>query len=75
MTGDWEAKLNRIEKGDYNREAFMNEIVDFTEDVVVKVKAHLDKMLNMVFPDLEVTCPGCVHQDSSKPIKLTNAEN
>ena len=54
MTGDWEAKLNRIEKGDYNREAFMNEIVDFTEDVVVKVKAHLDKMLNMVFPDLEV---------------------
>jgi DNA topoisomerase-3 len=59
MTGDWEAKLNRIEKGDYNREAFMNEIVDFTEDVVVKVKMHLDKMLNMVFPDLDVVCPSC----------------
>jgi DNA topoisomerase-3 len=59
MTGDWEAKLNRIEKGDYNREAFMNEIVDFTEDVVVKVKTHLDKMMNMVFPDLEVACPNC----------------
>ena len=59
MTGDWEAKLNRIEKGDYSREAFMNEIVDFTEDVVVKVKMHLDKMLNMVFPDLDVVCPSC----------------
>ena len=59
MTGDWEAKLNRIEKGDYNRVAFMNEIVNFTEDVVIKVKAHLDKMLNMVFPDLEVACPNC----------------
>ena len=59
MTGDWEAKLNRIEKGAYNREAFMHEIVDFTEDVVHKAKAHLDKMMNMVFPDLEVACPDC----------------
>lgn len=59
MTGDWEAKLNRIEKGAYNREAFMHEIVDFTEDVVSKAKAHLDTMMNMVFPDLEVNCPNC----------------
>lgn len=59
MTGDWEAKLNRIEKGEYSREGFMQEIVVFTDEVVSKVKAHHDKMINMVFPDLEVECPDC----------------
>ena len=37
----------------------MNEIVALTEDVVEKIKMHLDKMLNMVFPDVESLCPSC----------------
>ena len=59
MTGDWEAKLNKIEKGSYNRQEFMNEISDFTKEVVSKAKIHMDKMVNMVFPDLETECPSC----------------
>ena len=59
MTGDWEAKLNKIEKGSYNRQEFMNEISDFTKEVVSKAKIHMDKMVNMVFPDLETACPSC----------------
>lgn len=59
MTGDWESKLNKIEKGLYQRKDFMNEIADFTQDVVTKAKLHLDKMVNMVFPDLETECPSC----------------
>ncbi|MFL2843229.1 MAG: DNA topoisomerase III [Coraliomargaritaceae bacterium] len=59
MTGDWEAKLNRIEKGSYSRQDFMNEISDFTKEVVSKAKIHMEKMVNMVFPDLETECPSC----------------
>ena len=59
MTGDWESKLNKIEKGLYKREDFMNEIAGFTKDVVNKARQHLDKMVNMVFPDLETECPCC----------------
>ena len=59
MTGDWEAKLNKIEKGFYKREDFMDEITDFTKNVVYKAKSHMEKMVNMVFPDLECACPSC----------------
>lgn len=59
MTGDWEAKLNKIEKGFYKREDFMDEITDFTKNVVSKARLHMDKMVNMVFPDLETECPSC----------------
>jgi DNA topoisomerase-3 len=59
MTGDWEAKLNKIEKGFYKREDFMDEITDFTKNVVYKAKSHMEKMVNMVFPDLQCACPSC----------------
>lgn len=59
MTGDWEAKLNKMQHGEFGRAEFMKEIVGFTEDVVAKAKSHMDAMVNRVFPDLETACPNC----------------
>ena len=59
MTGDWEAKLNKMERGEIQRDAFMLEINGFTQEVVEKARAHLQKAVNYVFPDLECRCPAC----------------
>lgn len=59
MTGDWEAKLNKMERGEFKRDAFMQEIKHFTEDVVTKARGHMEMLVNRTFPDLEVACPAC----------------
>ena len=59
MTGDWEAKLNKMEKGEIQRDAFMQEINTFTADVVEKARSHMQLLVNRVFPDLECPCPAC----------------
>ena len=59
MTGEWEAKLNKMEKGEVKRDAFMQEINHFTEEVVEKARSHMQTLVNRVFPDLECPCPAC----------------
>jgi DNA topoisomerase-3 len=59
MTGEWEAKLNKMEKGEVKRDAFMREINQFTEEVVEKARSHMQTLVNRTFPDLEVPCPAC----------------
>lgn len=59
MTGDWEAKLNKMERGEIKREAFMQEINGFTREVVEKARSHMETAVNRVFPDLECPCPAC----------------
>ncbi|MDF1815915.1 MAG: DNA topoisomerase III [Verrucomicrobiales bacterium] len=59
MTGEWEAKLHRMEKGELSRDVFMREIAGFTEDVVLKARNHYTEAVNRSFPDLECTCPRC----------------
>lgn len=59
MTGNWEAKLNKMERGEIQRDAFMQEINGFTEEVVEKARAHMQAAVNRVFPDLECPCPAC----------------
>ncbi|WP_269522380.1 DNA topoisomerase 3 [Coraliomargarita parva] len=59
MTGDWEAKLNKMEHGQFQRGDFMKEIISFTEEVVDKAKKHMEVAVNRVFPDLECPCPAC----------------
>lgn len=59
MTGDWEAKLNKMERGEIKREAFMQEIASFTAEVVDKARAHMEMLVNRTFPDLECACPAC----------------
>ena len=59
MTGDWEAKLNKMEQGKIKRETFMQEINQFTTEVVEKARTHMQKLVERVFPDLDVPCPDC----------------
>ncbi|MGJ8639171.1 MAG: DNA topoisomerase III [Opitutaceae bacterium] len=59
MTGDWEAKLNKMERGEIKRDEFMQEIASFTEDVVTKARGHMEMLVNRTFPDLECACPAC----------------
>lgn len=59
MTGEWEAKLNRMEAGELDREVFMTEIKDYARAIVGKAKKHYDEAVNRVFPDLDCPCPNC----------------
>jgi DNA topoisomerase-3 len=59
MTGDWEAKLNKMERGEFDRVAFMQEINDFTTEVVEKARSHMQNAVDRVFPVLECPCPNC----------------
>ena len=59
MTGDWEAKLNKMERGEIDRGTFMREINGFTTEVVEKARSHMQTLVNRSFPDLECPCPNC----------------
>jgi DNA topoisomerase-3 len=59
MTGDWEAKLRRMEHGELNRDTFMNEIKAFTEKVVTQARGHYEEMISRPFPELKCICPNC----------------
>jgi DNA topoisomerase-3 len=56
MTGKWEQRLTRIEQGEYSRDAFMSEIVDFTTSTV----AELDKLKGVKIERANLgPCPVC----------------
>ena len=63
LTGDWEARLNKIEKGEDSRPAFMKDIKDFITDTV----AELDKLKGVQIERAKLgPCPVCgreVHEN------------
>lgn len=61
MTGDWEAKLKRMELGQMPRPQFMDEIRKFTEEIVDKAKNFSGDSVEGRFHDLEAKCPKCGH--------------
>lgn len=69
MTGEWEAKLNKMQQGEIPRAQFMSEINNFTTEVVDKARTHMETAVNRVFPDLECACPEC----SAPRLKQTDA--
>ncbi|MEN8792683.1 MAG: DNA topoisomerase [Lentimonas sp.] len=69
MTGDWEAKLNKMERGEIKRDEFMQNIATFTEDVVTKARGHMEMLVNRTFPDLKCACPAC----GAERLKQTDA--
>ena len=44
LTGDWESRLTKIETGQDSREAFMGDIVKFTQDTVGELDAKLKEV-------------------------------
>jgi DNA topoisomerase-3 len=59
LTGDWEYKLRQMEHGQLQRDAFMKEIISYTNEIVSKARKLADNAKNQSFPDLKVPCPIC----------------
>ncbi len=59
LTGEWEYKLRQMEQGQLARDAFMGEIVGYTNDIVERARSRAEALKNQSFPDLAVTCPAC----------------
>ena len=59
LTGEWEWKLGRIEKGDFSRDEFMREIADMTRRIVERAKSYDNDTIPGDFGTLEAPCPRC----------------
>jgi DNA topoisomerase-3 len=56
LTGEWEKKLLEIEEGKFSNEEFMKEIINFTKEIIEKVK-KVD--LNSLLGEKIGICPIC----------------
>src|SRR5262249_54087662 len=65
LTGEWEAKLKRMEAGKLKREEFMAENRDMTQEIVEKVKNFEGDTVEGDFGELDVQCPKC----GARPLK------
>lgn len=65
LTGDWEAKLAKMERGEYNRSKFMAEITAFTRDYIEQTRAKCGGKADDPgaggggASDATTSCPGC----------------
>jgi DNA topoisomerase-3 len=59
LTGDWEWKLGRIEKGDFTRDEFMREIAEMTRHMVERAKTFDSDTIPGDFGVLTAPCPRC----------------
>lgn len=69
LTGDWEYKLRQMEQGQLKRDEFMQEIIDYTKEIVSKASKRADELKNMSFPDIKAPCPVC----GAQTLKQTDA--
>lgn len=59
LTGGWEHKLARMERGELSREAFMSEIAEMTHEVVERARRYESDTVPGDFATLSVPCPKC----------------
>jgi len=59
MTGEWESKLKRMEKGAMKRNDFMAHIRKFTREIVERAKNFEGDSVSGNFEPLDVKCPKC----------------
>ncbi len=59
LTGDWEWKLGRIEKGEFTRDEFMREIAEMTRHMVERAKQYGADTIPGDFGVLQAPCPKC----------------
>lgn len=59
MTGEWEKKLLDIEHGKYHSSLFMQEIKQFTTNIVAEIKAQEATTANFTTHESLGTCPLC----------------
>ena len=59
LTGEWEWKLARMERGEISREAFMREIATMTQHIVDRAKTYDSDTIPGDFGELTTPCPKC----------------
>ncbi|MBX3746760.1 MAG: DNA topoisomerase III [Verrucomicrobiae bacterium] len=59
LTGEWEHKLKRMERGDLGRDVFMTEIRSLTEEIVNRAKSYDNDTIPGDFGRLQIPCPRC----------------
>jgi DNA topoisomerase-3 len=59
LTGEWEYKLARMERGEMSRDAFMSEIAALTQDIVDRAKSYDSDTIPGDFGELTTPCPKC----------------
>jgi DNA topoisomerase-3 len=59
LTGDWEWKLARMEKGELSRSEFMKEIAAMTQQIVDRAKSYDSDTIPGDFGELSTPCPKC----------------
>ncbi|MCD8789848.1 DNA topoisomerase III [Mammaliicoccus sciuri] len=57
LTADWEMKLTQIEKGNYSKNKFMDEMRNFTREIITDIKESDDKFKHDNITTTE--CPTC----------------
>ena len=62
LTGEWEHKLGRIEKGEFTRAEFMREIAEMTRHMVERAKSYEADTIPGDFGVLQAPCPKCAGQ-------------
>jgi len=59
LTGEWESKLSQIERGQLDREAFMQEISTVVEQIVARAKNYGATTIPGDYATLKSPCPKC----------------
>ena len=59
LTGGWEWKLARMERGEMSRQAFMQEISAMTQHIVNRAKSYDSDTIPGDFGELSSPCPKC----------------
>ncbi len=59
LTGDWEWKLARMERGEMSRATFMQEIAAMTQHIVDRAKSYDSDTIPGDFGELSTPCPKC----------------
>jgi DNA topoisomerase-3 len=59
LTGEWEHKLQRIEQGELERDAFMREIAQMTQVIVKRAKEYDRDTVPGDYVTLSTPCPKC----------------
>ena len=76
LTGDWEWKLARMERGEMTRVDFMKEIAAMTRHIVESAKGFEHDTIPGDFGDLAVPCPKCggTVRETYKKFQCTTCE-
>ncbi len=59
LTGEWEARLERMRRGETPREAFMGDVKTFVADLINQIKAAAPATSKRVFGPVIGPCPKC----------------